>query len=81
MYFTDDKIDSFKFNEENNTIEIVKRLTSGTMYASNPPQPVPDTIWKEIYGVENGKIKLIEKITGKHIPASYNHEKITFEEK
>lgn len=70
---------SFKTIEENNTIEVVKRIPSNIMYACNPPRPSPDTVYKEIYGIVDGRIMLINKIFGKHIPESYNCEQILFE--
>ena len=69
---------SFKLIEENNTIEVVKRIPSNMMYACNPPRPAPDTIFKEVYGILDGKIQRIQKIDGKHIPASFNNEQIVF---
>jgi len=56
-------IESVKHKKESNTIEIVFREPSNSMFACHPPKPVPDRVWKEVYGVENGvitKIKTIE---------------------
>jgi len=53
---------SFNKIEENNTIEIVKRLPSNKEFACNPPKPFPDKIFKEIWGILDGKIELIETI-------------------
>jgi hypothetical protein len=64
--------------ENNNTIEIVKRIPSNIMFACNPPRPAPDTIFKEIYGIRDNKIQLIEKINGTHIPTSFQEEQIKF---
>jgi len=75
---TNEKIESFKLNEEDNTIEVVKRVPSNKMYAVYPPKPAPDYVWKEIYGIIDNKIQLIKKIDGKHIPAKYNDEQIIF---
>jgi hypothetical protein len=69
---------SFKLIDKNNTIEVVKRIPSNIMYATNPPKPMPDKIVKEVYGVLDGKIQRIKAIVGKHIPASWNDEQIIF---
>lgn len=71
-------IESFKINEDNNTIEVIFREPSNTISLSNPPQPALDNIWKEVYGVVNGNIELIDNISDKHIPGSYYPEKIEF---
>lgn len=75
----DSNVQSFYFNDEENKIEVVFRKSSGAMYASNPPRPVPDTVWKEVYGVVGGKITLLEKVDGKHIPGEYVEESIKFD--
>lgn len=68
--------------ENGNQIEVIKREPSNSMYACNPPRPVPDTVWKEVYGIVDGKIQLIDTIQGKHIPAEAIHkpEEFIFEE-
>jgi hypothetical protein len=65
---------------ENNTIEVVKRQPSNCMYACSPPKPVPDRVYKEIYGVVDGQIQLIETVEGKHEPSHQVNEKLIFEE-
>ena len=57
-----EQIISFYLNVDNNTIEIVKRIPSNMMYACNPPRPAPDTVFKEIYGIKDNKIQLIETL-------------------
>jgi hypothetical protein len=74
------QVDSFRFDEEAGTIEVVKRVASKMVYASNPPQSAPDKVWKEIYGIKDGKLAMLKTIEGKHIPRSINHEQIIFEE-
>lgn len=59
-------------------LQIVCRQRSNTMYACNPPRPAPDYVWMEIYGVVDGKIVLVEAIQGKHKPAEYIQESISF---
>lgn len=63
---------------KNNTLEVVKKTPSNLMYASNPPRPAPDRVFKEVYGVVEGKIKLLETIEGIHQPAYQVEEKIIF---
>ena len=73
------KIESFKHIKETNKIEVVFRKPSNFMQASNPPRPVPDKVWKEIYSVEDGVITKTQTIKGTHTPSSYVNEKISFE--
>lgn len=55
-------VESFKHIKENNKIEVVFREPSNSMYACNPPRPVPDKVWKEIYSVEDGVITKTQTI-------------------
>jgi len=73
-------VETFLFDEERNQIELVFRQKSNLMYACNPPRPAPDKVWKEIYGVEDGKIKLLKTIEGKHTPPQYIQEEIKFDD-
>ena len=73
------RVDSFRFDEANQTITVIKRIPSSAIYASNPPQSAPDKVWKEIYGIKDGKLARLEIIEGKHTPRSINPEKIEFE--
>jgi len=70
-------IESFKRNESG-TIEVVFREPSNAMLLSHPPKPAPDKVWKEIYGVVNGKIELVGIEDGMHIPSQYIPSTITF---
>jgi len=69
---------SFEFKEEANRIEVVLRRRSNSMYGYYPPRPVPDNVCKEIYGVVNGRIKLINTVDGEHRPGHYVEESILF---
>lgn len=73
-----EQIIRFYLNNDNNTIEIVKRIQNNMVYCSNPPQKAPDTVFKEIYGIKDNKIQLIETINGKHIPTSFQEEQFIF---
>jgi hypothetical protein len=71
------KITSVTLNEKTNTLEVIKRQSPDFVYGNGLVPP--DAVWKEIYGVADGKITLIEKIQGKHIPAEKVPEQIIFE--
>ena len=71
-------VESFKHIKESNKIEVVFRESSNAMYACNPPRPVPDKVWKEVYSVEDGVITKTQTIEGKHEPANYINENISF---
>ena len=63
---------------EDGKLEIIKRRYSDAVYASYPPSPVPDTIWKEVYGVRDSRIVLVKKVPGKHIPRRILEEEFIF---
>ena len=44
-------------------LEVVRRIKSNVMLTSNRPKP--DRVWKEIFGVVNGEIRLVDSIEGK----------------
>lgn len=73
-------IESFNFTDES-TFEVVYRQPSNIVYHTNPPQSTPDRVWKEVYGVVNGKITLLETIQGEHTPSYVVDETITFNTK
>jgi hypothetical protein len=41
---------------------------------------VPDKVWKEIYGVKDGKIVLLKTVNGRHEPAKRLDERFIFED-
>jgi hypothetical protein len=59
-------------------LNIVRKYPSNMTYGNG--QPVPDRVEKEVYGVVDGKIVLIETKTGKHTPAYMVKETVTFDE-
>jgi len=73
------KVVSFTHRKEANKIEIVFREPSTTMFRTNPPQQAPDRVWKEVYGVEDGVITLIQTIEGKVAPPQNTPETISFD--
>lgn len=70
---------SFLFDEKQQIIEVVFRQPSNMIHPSNPPKPVPDTIWREVYGVVDGRIEIIRKDKGRHVPAHHVNESISFD--
>jgi hypothetical protein len=68
----------FDFCETSQTITVIKRLASNGILACNPPRPAPDTIWREVYGIRDGQLKLIKSEQGEHIPAHHVAEQFNF---
>lgn len=67
----------FKETSNGNLLIIVKRQAQvqiGSIY------PLADKVWKEIYGVSDGNLKLINTVYGKVIPAHSVSEVIEFDE-
>ncbi|MDB4314462.1 hypothetical protein N9955_00375 [bacterium] len=62
------------------SISIVYRSPSETMYACNPPRACPDEVIKKVYRAVDGKIVLDKEIRGKHTPHAYVPETIEFPE-
>lgn len=74
------KIISYKLTDEN-TLEIVVKEPSNMMYDCNPPRPVPDYVYKLVYGLNaEGKITLLRNVKGEHQPAYTVAERIEFED-
>jgi hypothetical protein len=61
-------------------VEISYREPSNSQFQTWPPQPVPDKIWKEIYRVVDGKIKLAKTINGRHTPSCTVNESFSYDE-
>jgi hypothetical protein len=72
------QIIDFEFQKENNQIIVIFRQPNGFILPIDGGPP--DKIWKEIYGIKDGKIILQRRIDGKHIPAMWIEEKIIFDE-
>ena len=72
------QIIDFEFLESNNQIVVVLRKPTGFILPEDGGPP--DKIWKEIYGVKDGRIILQRRVEGKHIPAMWVDEKIIFDE-
>jgi hypothetical protein len=59
---------------------LVYRQQAHYSYSSNMPIQVPDKVWKEIYGLKDGRMTLLEVVNGKHTPAYNIPESYEFEE-
>jgi hypothetical protein len=64
------------------TIELLYRQEARYTYNTSTFMPIktPDKIWKEIYGLKDGRMTLLEVVSGKHIPAYNVPESYEFEE-
>ena len=67
-----EKLIDFVFDEEKKIIMVTFRAKSLS--------DKPDKIWKDVYGLENGVLKLIKKIEGVHTPGYYTEEIVEFKE-
>ena len=72
------QIVDFELHEETNQISVIFRQSMGFVVSEDGISQ--DRIWREIYGVENGKIILLKKTEGKLTPARWIEEKIIFDE-
>lgn len=70
---------SFNFNKETQQIEVLFRQSTNMTFPNGKESS--DKVWKEIYGVKENQLLLIEVIDGKHTPAYYVDEVIEFEQK
>lgn len=69
--------DVISANLVNGNIEIVRRYPSNMCYGNGTQ--APDRIVKEIYGSVDGKVQLVQTITGKHTPGHFVKETFEFE--
>lgn len=67
-----------ELNYATNELEVTCREPSNQILCSNPPQPAPDRVYKEFYGVVDGKIERVRIIEGTHVPASTTPEQFQF---
>lgn len=65
---------------EDNKLVVIKRIKSNRSYMTYPPRPVPDKVWKEIWGVPYGILTLLEQVEGTHEPEHIVKEKFIFED-
>jgi hypothetical protein len=79
LFNTDITVESVTLNEEDNQIEVVMREPSNMTLACFPPRPAPDTVWKNIFAVnDEGKIYFKEKLNGVVTPKQVIEEKVEF---
>ena len=70
----------YVFDEEGQTLTITFREKSNIILTSYPSQPAPDRVWKEVYGVVEGKLVKIKEIKGTHIPSHTIKEQFVFDQ-
>jgi hypothetical protein len=70
---------SFKFDQERQVIEVVFRDPSGIVLLRNPPIPAPDRVWRETYGIVDGRLAIVKRDEGTHTPGRYMDERISFD--
>jgi hypothetical protein len=78
MSYRSNKTQVISFYFVDGIIEVVFREPNNEIYDIG--RPIPDKVWKEIYGVVDGKITLLKTINGRHEPSHPVKEKITFPE-
>ncbi len=70
------KIESLTIN--GTSFEVVYREPSNRMLLCNPPRPVPDRVWKEIWGIVDGRLQKLNTIEGKVVAGEVIPERIEF---
>ena len=69
----DIEIVNFEFDEDKQTITVIKkRKLNMNVY------PSFTEVYKEIYGVKDGKLQLLDTIKGKYFPSEFVEERIEF---
>ena len=77
----DDAIKAVELNDSNNTLSVVRIVDTGAINAVYTPgfqQPTNKRIFKDIYGVVDGQIKLIKTIEGSVQPSQFIPESFSF---
>jgi len=59
-------------------IVVTLRQPSNATYACNPPRPMPDRVWREIFRYNDGEVRKVATQDGIHKPAEYHDEQILF---
>lgn len=64
-------------------VAVTLRRRSNMMYACNPPRPIPDAVWREVYEARAVGGDVVLELTkvehGKHTPAAQVPESISFD--
>jgi hypothetical protein len=64
------------FIEQDGQLALIFRMPSGKI---NPDgSPVPDSVFKKVYGAIDGRVELIRKETGRHVPMQLIPERFEF---
>lgn len=61
-------------------VEVIRRKKSHAYFTVDPPIPVPDLVWKEVYHIVDGRLKFIDKVRGHHTPGYNVSESFEFDE-
>ena len=72
-------ITAFDFNRKKQQLVIQFRQPSNIAFPNG--NSYPDKIWKEIYGIKDGELQLLETIEAKHTPGYCVDETIEYAEK
>lgn len=62
------------------TIEISYRQSPNFTYCGGFSSTPPDRVWKEVYGLKDGKMTLLKAVEGKHVQAQHIPESFEFDE-
>lgn len=77
---TDRRIINVVFKDTTVVVTYRERVTYPISYTSNYSYTQPDRVWKEVWGLKDGKMTLLEVINGKHTPAFQVAESIEFDD-
>lgn len=72
------EITDFNFYPKEQLIYVTFRQTSLLSYPDGSQSP--DKVWREVYGIKDNKLLLLNTIEGKHTPGYYIEETIEFPE-
>lgn len=70
---------SFKFDQERQVIEVIFRDPSSAILLCIPPKAAPDRVWRETYGIVDGRLTIVKREEGIHTPGRYMEERISFD--
>jgi len=71
-------IEDVELSEDGRFLFIVYRTPSTMSYLTNPPTPAPDSVFRHVYGVEDGSIVLLGEQAAKVIPKQVEPERYEF---
>ena len=78
FYMNSEELIGFNITSET-TFEVIYKQRSNRTYLCNPPIPVPDKVYKIIYGIStDGRIVKLKEVDGRHIPGKYIEESFEF---